>query len=490
LTATAALRARLADEWRDRCRRSLVSLVRQGWQHAGLPGRFIPGRHITLICEELETITRSGHGRLLINAPPRSTKSIILGVFWPAWTWLQEIDYGALAGPWVQFLFISHRQDLVVRDSRRCRALIGSEFYQGLIDSTMRDAYAVGADTSDHFDLSAGGSRRSFSFHSAITGHDSDVQVIDDPHDVERVESSADRAHVHFVFDEVLPSRVNHPTRNAAVVAAQRTHVDDLSSHILESDRSTTWKHINIPGVAEPGLPDVLNRAPGQTYWAERFPDEATLRGMVRTAAAWSAQVQQSPQARGFSLFKHVTWRTIREWPIDAHSWGRYWDLAATGEGDGTDPDYTASALGCLDQRGVFYVQVRPRGRWSSSQIEQRLQLTARDDGRKVAIWIEEEPGASGRNYISHVQRNLLPGFAVRGDRATGSKLTALNPFVAAAEAGNIVLVDDGSGWVSDFIAEADAFTGDETTHDDQIIAAGKLYARLTQDMRIPSLTW
>ena len=71
----------------------------------------------------------------------------------------------------------------------------------------------------------------------------------------------------------------------------------------------------------------------------------------------------------------------------------------------------------------------------------------------------------------SYYQRHVLRGFAVRGDRPTGPKLVRVDPFLAAAEAGNVVMVRR-NGWHRAFLDECDAFTGDDTTHDDQVIAA------------------
>ena len=89
----------------------------------------------------------------------------------------------------------------------------------------------------------------------------------------------------------------------------------------------------------------------------------------------------------------------------------------------------------------------------------------------------------------AHYQR-LLRGHAVRGDRATGPLLVRVDPLLAAAEAGNVVLVrrryvGNGQGvgvepaaWHGAFLAEAEEFTGDDSVHDDQIVAAAGCYSR------------
>jgi predicted phage terminase large subunit-like protein len=411
------------------------------------------------------------------SSPPRSTKSSILNVFWPAWTWLQEPDFSKLLGNWVQFLHVSHRDDLAVRDSQRCRQLVKSPWYQQL--SGGRVQILPYADQSAYFGLEGGGARRAFSIRASLTGHDSDIQCIDDPLDVEAVLSAVEREHVYFVWDEMLPSRFNHPERNAQVLAAQRTHVADLHAHVLDSAdyRAGCWRYDCIPGILEAGEggePRRLSEGEwrthvGEVYWPERFTEES-LRGLVKTAHAWAAQVQQNPQVRGAGVFRNAKWQFADERPSDLRLC-RYWDKAATPEGGAQDPDYTAGALGAHDRDGRFWLCDMQHGRWSSHQVEQRLSLVAREiDPPGTPIWLEEEPGAAGKDVVSYYQRHILRGFAVRGDRPTGPKLVRVDPFLAAAEAGNVVLLR--GAWNRAFLDECDAFTGDDVGHDDQVIAA------------------
>ncbi len=456
-----------------------------------MPGDFVDGWHIALLCDRLQAISESGRGRFMWASPPRSSKSTVHDVFWPAWTWLQDADFGKLLGPWVQFLHVTHRDDLAVRDSQRCRRLIKSEWYQDLCGGKVQ--VLPDADQSAYFALVGGGSRRAFGIRSAITGHDSDAQVIGDPYDVEGVLSPAERAHAEFVFDEVLPSRFNHPTRNALVLSAQRTHVRDLHAHVLESEdfKLGRWRYDCIPGVKRGDHPhgsEGDHRQIGEVYWPGRF-DETSLNALCRTAHARAAQIDQDPRQRGAGIFAQAQWQFADDYPRNLRL-VRYWDKAATAEGQGSDPDYTAGALGGFDENGLFWLIDMIRGRWSSHQVEQRIGLTAREiDGHGVAIWLEEEPGSSGKDVTATYQR-LLRGFAVRGDRPTGPKLVRVDPFLAASEAGNIVLVRkryvgngqgvaaDAATWHGAFLAECDEFTGDDSTHDDQVIAAVGCYSR------------
>ena len=64
---------------------SLYEFVRQAW-HVMEPGTtFVPGFHIETICEHLEAVTAGEILRLLVNIPPRHSKSTVISVAWPCW---------------------------------------------------------------------------------------------------------------------------------------------------------------------------------------------------------------------------------------------------------------------------------------------------------------------------------------------------------------------------------------------------------------------
>lgn len=160
----------------------------------------------------------------------------------------------------------------------------------------------------------------------------------------------------------------------------------------------------------------------------------------------------------------------------------RRWDLAATPKTATNDPDWTAGAkiVREISRNGQLILddRRRPGGRWvltdltrtraAPFDVERLIEQTAELDGRETEIWIEEEPGSSGKSVVAHYQR-LLRGYRVRGQRVTGSKEVRAGPFASQADAGMVVLVR--GYWNGPFLEEAERF-GAGGAHDDMVDAA------------------
>lgn len=168
-------------------------------------------------------------------------------------------------------------------------------------------------------------------------------------------------------------------------------------------------------------------------------------------------------RARG-NLFKRE-WFQVVTYAPKVRRIVRYWDLATTeASKKNKDPDWTVGVL-LGEIKGTYYVLDIRRFRARPYDLERAVQKTAERDGKSVSIYIEQEPGSAGIQLIDHYSRNVLKGYAVRANRATGSKVIRANPVSAAAERGNVVLVK--GRWVNDFLDEVEVFPGG--SHDDQI---------------------
>lgn len=142
----------------------------------------------------------------------------------------------------------------------------------------------------------------------------------------------------------------------------------------------------------------------------------------------------------------------------------RFWDLAAT---ISDTADYTVGGKVSRGDDGRWCIEniVRLQGR--PHEVERQIMQTAMTDGIGVRIRMEQEPGSSGVNTISHYQRNILGGFDFQGVRSTGSKEARAATFSSAAEAGIVDIV--AGDWNVDFLDEVTLFPNG--AHDDQVDA-------------------
>lgn len=165
-------------------------------------------------------------------------------------------------------------------------------------------------------------------------------------------------------------------------------------------------------------------------------------------------------------MFQRHWFKIVPEMPAAARTrMVRYWDLAATEVKVGRDPDWTVGALVGFHE-GIWYIVDIKRARKTPLGVEQLVAQTAMLDGRKVGIWIEQEPGAAGKTTVDTYRRRILPGFEVRGDLPSGNKAERARPVSSAAEAGNVCLVE--GAWNRLFLDEAELFPT-PGVHDDQV---------------------
>ena len=144
----------------------------------------------------------------------------------------------------------------------------------------------------------------------------------------------------------------------------------------------------------------------------------------------------------------------------------RFWDLAATEHTPGVnDPDWTVGTLG-LFHEGKFYVMDVQRIRAKPDKVEALIAQTAMEDGREVAIRMEQEPGSAGKSLADQYARYVLPGYNFAAIPSSGDKELRAQPFASAVANGNVHVVR--SHWYTDWVDELVSFP-ESCTHDDQV---------------------
>jgi predicted phage terminase large subunit-like protein len=269
---------------------SLYEFVKQSW-HVVEPGiPFIASWHIEAICEHLEAVSAGDIHRLLINIPPRHSKSTIVSVMWPAWEWLTD--------PAQKFLCASYSGNLSTRDNLKTRRLLQSPWYQERWGHMF--SFAGDQNAKQRFENDKTGYRLATSVGGTATGEGGSRLILDDPHGAQAAQSEVMRESDLEWFDMVWSTRLNNPKTDAMVTVMQRLHERDISGHILEDIKG--WEHVCIPAewdgkVRRTSLGEYDPRKKkGELICPERFGEKeiTTLKQLLGTYGT-AGQLQQDP---------------------------------------------------------------------------------------------------------------------------------------------------------------------------------------------------
>jgi DNA-directed RNA polymerase subunit RPC12/RpoP len=300
---------------RLRCEDSLVEFLIAAWPHIGEPEPLDLNWHHEVIAGYLEAQAYGDYQNVIVNQPPRTTKSLLCSVALPGWIWAQPKEkWNHRMGPHVQFFCLSYNKMLTDEIATKNRRLVMSEWYQshwGHQVSLREDQQ-----NKSNFQLEAGGGRVSNSIEGGVLGRGGIWQLIDDPHHVKGAESDLQRAET-LEGMRALVTRVNNPRHSARTLVMQRLHRDDATNYALENWRGRT-KHIMFPMKLDTlrQIEDDPRREDGELLWPRRWTAEAVAAEENELGEYGTAgQLQQSPVPRGGGVIKEAWWRL---WPDDA----------------------------------------------------------------------------------------------------------------------------------------------------------------------------
>ena len=304
-----------------------LSFVQSVW-----PG-FIYGRHHALMAQKFEDIANGKSRRLIINMPPRHTKSEFASYLLPAW-YLGKF-------PHKKIIQCSNTAELAVGFGRKVRNLVDSEIYSKIFPnvSLRSDSKAAGRwatnENGDYFAIGVGGT---------VTGKGADLLIIDDPHSEQEAALAASDP---TVFDKIFEWYTSGPRQRlqpggSIVVVMTRWAKRDLTGKICQSiiDRDgDVWDIISLPAI----LPN------GRPLWPEFWSlDELTKLRDELPLSKWQAQYQQDPTSEQGALVKREWWKVWEdERPPPCDFVIQSWDTAFT---KNERSDYSACTTW-----GVFY---------------------------------------------------------------------------------------------------------------------------------------
>jgi predicted phage terminase large subunit-like protein len=285
--------------------RHLIDFVRQAWPIVEPNTEFVEGKHINLICEHLEALYLGQIRNLLINIPPRCSKSLLTCVFFFCWVWIHK--------PWTRWMFASYAQQLSTRDSLKCRSIITSQWYQEQWGAKfqLRDD----ANLKTRFDNTRTGFRLATSVEGMGTGEGGTYQIIDDPHNVVEGESELHREAVLRYLSQSMITRSNDPGHARRCLVMQRLHHKDASAWAIEQG----WEHLMLPMEYEPerrcqtSIGCDWRTQPGELLCPGRIgPKELAELKLALREYGTAGQLQQRPSPKGGSIFKREWFRVFR----------------------------------------------------------------------------------------------------------------------------------------------------------------------------------
>ena len=255
---------------------------------------FIHGRHHEKMAAAFERIAEGKVKRLIVNMPPRHTKSEFASYLLPAWF------LGLYPGKKV--IQASHTGELAVGFGRKVRNLVDSDAYKDLFPNVALQADSKAAGrwatnySGEYFAIGVGG---------AVTGKGADLLIIDDPHS----EQEATLAEVNpEIYDKTYEWYTSGPRQRlqpggAIAIIMTRWSKKDLTGQVLKAAAQRSgedWEVIEFPALLPSGRP----------LWPEFWSlKELEALKLELPNSKWQAQYQQSPTSDVSAIIKREWWQ-------------------------------------------------------------------------------------------------------------------------------------------------------------------------------------
>lgn len=429
--------------------------------------KFIFSDHHRVICRELMDVFNGVTTHLIINIPPRYSKTEIVVKLFSAWCFVKN--------PKCEFIHLSYSDGLALDNSDTIRQILRSaEFLQLWPHITIRP----NKDSKKAWSTAQGGVFYATAAGGPVTGYGAGkvddfeggngfggAMIIDDPLKPDDAYSDPKRKAVNRRWDETIKSRFNS-TKTPCIVIMQRIHEDDFCGMLLE-DQEYNFKHLVLPAILDEDTPNE------RALWPAKH-DLETLKAMKsKNAYVFSAQMQQRPSPLGGGLIRGEWFGRYTVLPRMKYR-AMYVDTAQKAK---THNDYQVAEIWGLGEDGRVYLIDMLRDKFQAYELEQKMPdfwnkhktPTDRYAGRLRYMAIEDK--SSGTELIQKIQKKIKPKIPVRAipRGPDNNKLTRVMDVQGYIESGYVMIPQDAP-WVSDFIAECEAFTADDThKHDDQI---------------------
>jgi predicted phage terminase large subunit-like protein len=277
---------------REKARKEFLSFVKKVWPH------FIEGAHHKRMAAAFERVARGDCKRLIINMPPRHTKSEFASYLLPAW-FLGNF-------PNKKVIQTSHTAELAVGFGRKVRNLVDQDVYTEIFPGVglQADSKAAG-----RWNTNRGGDYFAIGVGGAVTGKGADILIIDDPHSEQEAALAASNPEI---YDKVYEWYTSGPRQRlqpggSIVIVMTRWAQRDLTGQVLKADAQRGgegWEVIEFPAILPSGNPVW----PG--FWS--ITELEALREELPNAK-WQAQYQQNPVGNESAIVKRDWWQWWEE---------------------------------------------------------------------------------------------------------------------------------------------------------------------------------
>lgn len=411
---------------------------------------FIEGRHHRIIAEKLERVANGELKRLIINMPPRHSKSEFASYLMPAWFLGRN--------PKLKIIQATHNTELAVRFGRKVRDLLDDPLYQEVFPNTQLKDDNKGA---GNWQTTAGGEYYAAGVGSAVTGRGADLFVIDDPHSEQDALSETAFEHAYEWYTSGPRQRLQ--PGGSIILVMTRWGKKDLTGRLIAQQASDPmadqWEVVEFPAI----LPS------DEVLWPEFWTKEAMLSIKASLPVSkWSAQWQQQPTSAESAIVKREWWQL---WEHDKMPPVKYilqaYDTAFSKK---ETADYSAiTTWGIFDDQesgreAIMLLDAR-RGRWNFPELKE-IAFSEHDYWDPDMVIVEAK--ASGRPLIDELRKRGIPAVGFSPGRKAGGggvdKTTRMHLVSPLFESG-VVWAPDNRRFADEVIEEVASFPAGD--HDD-----------------------
>ena len=276
------------EEKKEKAKNNFLDFTKHIWPE------FIEGEHHKIIADKFNKLATGEIKRLIVNMPPRHTKSEFASTLLPAWMIGRE--------PKLKIIQTTHTGELAVRFGRKAKTLIDSLEYQEIFQTRLReDSQAAG-----RWETAQGGEYFAAGVGGAITGRGADLLIIDDPHSEQDAMNMTALERAYEWYTSGPRQRLQPGGKIVCVMT--RWNTKDLTGILLKNQsepKSDQWDIVEFPAIMPSGKP----------VWPEYWKlDELESVKASLSLGKWNAQWMQNPTSEEGAILKREWWK---DWDKD-----------------------------------------------------------------------------------------------------------------------------------------------------------------------------